>query len=59
MGIAFLMDEQGKQELRTQFVELRAMGNRQACQEESQSLSVSRLKGYHEEVFVAGSDPYG
>jgi hypothetical protein len=28
------MDEQGKQELRTQFVELRAMGNRQAGQEE-------------------------
>jgi hypothetical protein len=27
MGIAFLMDEQGKEELRTQFMELRAMGN--------------------------------
>jgi len=30
------MDEQEKQELRTQFVELRAMGNRQARQEENQ-----------------------
>ena len=59
MGIAFLMDEQGKQELRTQFVELRAWAIGKPAKKKARGLSVSRLKEYYEQVFVNGSDLYG
>jgi hypothetical protein len=60
MGIAFLMNEQGNPELRTQFVELRAIVNRQTYQAESQGRSslFQELEKYHEEIFVAGLDLY-